>query len=620
MKTLSQRQIKILQCFHPNEVITSSQLAKLLHISSRTLRNEVKEINEMYPSLIMSIKGSGYQLDYQHAWFTMQQDNTFENTSYLFILKQILAHEEMDYYALAEQLYISESTLDKQIISMNEIINRRDDQIRIERKNNKLFINGNEEQRRQVYTYLMNHEMDQYNFNLSNYKDFFNTISLLDIKSYVLTFNQQHNLQMRDFEMISFILHIAIMVERIKKGREVSDILGYRPSKEADVLANDFANGLYKHFQIQLSAPEHRYLSCLFAGKLSDMDSEKVEEYRIFMEAVIQDINEIYDIDLCQDTSFMENLLIHLLGLDSRIRSNSFLTNPLIKDIKIHFPFLYDISVFIAMKIQEQFHAKLLEDEIGFITLHIMSAVEKLQEQKKKRIIIINPLGDSIRTYMEQKLSKQKDILIEICGVFSIFHLQSIKDIQPDLIISCFPLEEEITIPLYICNGFPKEHDFQRILQMLKKEVVTSIDIRMFFDEQLFFINRNFSSKEDVIHFLCNALYKQGYCAYDYEKKVLAREQVASTAYGGAFAIPHPIEKCALKNGIAVCILPQPILWNNKKVRMVFLFSLASQKSRIFNDIFEQLVRLLDDSSKVKALLKVSDYPSFLQRFAKDCE
>lgn len=618
MKTLSQRQIKILQCFHPNEVLTSTQLAKLVHLSPRTLRNEIKDINTTYPTLILSIKGSGYQVDHLHSWFTTQQELAFENTSYLSILKQILANEETNYYELAEQLYISESTLDKQIISMNEIINRRDHLIRIERRNNRLYINGNEEQHRQIYTYFMNHEMDQYNFNLANYKDFFTSFSLSDIKAYILEFNHIHQLKMRDFEMISFILHIAIMLERITKGREVNSITEYCPSEEATTLASAFASGLKERFQVSLSSPELRYLSCLFAGKIADVDSKKVQEYRTFVEAVVLEIKNIYDIDLCEDVTFIENLLIHLLGLDSRIRSGSFLNNPLIKDIKLHFPLLYDISVYIAMKIQEQFHAKLLEDEIGFFTLHIMSAVEKRQEQKKKRIVIINPLRDSITDYLIQKLTKRKDISLEICGVLSTFDIQAILNLQPDLIITCFPLQESIDIPVYTCNGFLKEQDYKRILHLLQEEDSAQIDISKFFDEHIFFVNQTFTSKEEVIHFLCNALQQHGYCDADYEKKVLAREKIASTAYGGAFAIPHPIEKCAHKNGIAVCILQQPILWNNKKVRMIFLFALSSHKSKIFNEVFEQLISLIEEPSKVKALLKKTTFSSFVNCFIQE--
>ena len=63
METFTIRQIKLLQCFHPNEILTASQLSKELKISERTIRNEIRTINEQYPELILSIKSKGYMID-----------------------------------------------------------------------------------------------------------------------------------------------------------------------------------------------------------------------------------------------------------------------------------------------------------------------------------------------------------------------------------------------------------------------------------------------------------------------------------------------------------------------------------------------------------------------------
>lgn len=284
MENLTVRQNKLIQCFHTDEILTSVQLSKEMKISERTIRNEIKQINEQYTNLILSIKGKGYQLNPSYESLNQLEEGQSEisRTRYLHIIKSILSQKETDYYDLAEELYVSETTLDKQLFSINQIIERRDPDMRIERKNNKLIINGDEEKRRQIYTYLMNHEMDQYNFNLSNYTDFFNSCDINELKSYFLEFTQQHHLELRDFEVISFILHIAIMLERVNKGNNIVNIAGYQPSEKAEMLAHTFYDGLREKFDVVLSKMELQYLSCLFAGKLSDMDANKVQEYRNF--------------------------------------------------------------------------------------------------------------------------------------------------------------------------------------------------------------------------------------------------------------------------------------------------------------------------------------------------
>lgn len=618
MHELTQRQGKILQCFQRDEILTSMQLASALQISQKTLRNEIKTINTAYPNLILSIKGQGYQVNQFHndlSTLLIEEKDSIGDTRYLLILKYILAEGEMDYYELAQQMFISESTLDKQILSLNAIINRRDPSIRIERKNNRLYITGNEAKHRQIYTYLMNHEMDQYNFNLSNYDDFFTMFDLAQIKELVLQFHQEHHLQLRDFETISFILHIAIMLERVSSGNAISGIDGYQSNLQAQTLAKEFAQQLHAHFDIALSEMEYKYLACLFAGKLSDQTSENINRYQTFIETITHDLHALYDLDLMNDEEFKESLLIHLLGLDSRIRSGSFLNNPLIKDIKLHFPLLYDMSVYIASKLQEFSSTKLLEDEIGYLTLHLMSAVEKQRQPLSKRIVIINPLGNGASNYIKAKLTQLSDVQAEIVSIFSMFDLTAIASCKPDLIITFLPIQESIDIPIYECFGFPKEQDLKRISALLQEPQKTIHDIHHFFHEELFFTQREETSKEAIIHFLCEQLQLQGYCEDGYEEQVLARERIAPTAYGNAFAIPHPIIKCAKQHAIAIAILKQPIAWNNRKVKMIFLFALAPEKNDAFDDVFSQLVQLLDFPTKVKAMIKEENYSEFLSTF-----
>ena len=68
------------------------------------------------------------------------------------------------------------------------------------------------------------------------------------------------------------------------------------------------------------------------------------------------------------------------------------------------------------------------------------------------------------------------------------------------------------------------------------------------------------------------------------------------------FAIPHPIEKCAVENKICICILKKPIIWSDKKVKIIFLFALTKEKNDKFDSMFTQMVSLLDNIDKVKKI------------------
>lgn len=613
---LTKRQIAVLQILFEHDLLTSEQLAKQLQISNRTLRYEIKAINEQYPDCIQSIKGKGYQYNPHYAQIQELQTQNVPcvegKTEYLYIIKRVLSCSELDYYQLADELYISESTLEKQINALNAIIARRNPQIQIERKHNRLHVRGSEEQHRQIYTYLMNHEMDQYNFDLIRYTDFFASCDLQEVKAYVLEFQRQHHLKMRDFEIISFILHIAIMLERISKGCEIETIDEHQFDEEAVNLAQAFAIGLKQRFHIELSGMELAYLSALFAGKITDTDSKQVQKIKGLVQQIAQGLYVNYDLDVREDLVFQENLLIHLLGLDGRVRSTSFLNNPLIKDIRIHFPLIYDMSVYAAMLVSDYFHTQLIEDEIGYITLHIMSAVERINQGIHRSILLINPFGDMAAEVLQEKLNKIQDPKITITKVISLFDGKEIEALHPDLVVSFLPIHEAIDVPVYILKGIPKDSDIQKIITLLEPKEAC-VDSASFFHEDLFFTDCTFPDKESAIHFLCTTLQEKGYCEEGFEQEVFAREQIAPTSYGARFALPHPIKKCANKNAIAVALLQHAIPWNNRSVKLIFLLCLSSEKDPAFDALFEQLVSLLDEPQKVKRILKKQDLASFLE-------
>lgn len=612
---LTKRQVALLEILFDQEIYTSEQLAKQLQISNRTLRYEIQAINEYYPNLIVSIKGKGYQfnVEQEHAntLLASARKNVEGNTEYLYIIKRLVSSPNIDFYALADEMYISESTLEKQIQAVNAIIARRNAHIHVERKNNQLSLCGSEEEHRQIYTYFMNHEMDQYNFDLSRYTDFFMTCDLQEVKAFVLEFQRLHHIEMRDFELISLILHIAIMLERITKGCEIETIAKTQFDEEAIQLAKSFAIGLKERFDVSLSEMELQYLTALFAGKINNTSSQLVQQIKELIATIIDHLHQNYDLDFHQDEVFQENLLIHLLGLEGRIRTASYLNNPLIKDIRVHFPLLYDMSVYVAMIVSDYFHAQLIEDEIGYITLHIMSAVERIVHVEHKSILLINPFGDAAAAYLQEKLNKVQDPKITITKTMSLFDCAEIAANHPDLVISFLPVNEQIATPVYVLNRFPKESDIQKIISLLSTEKET-LDACCFFHEELFFPNCAFTNKEEIIHFLCDQLMQKGYCDASFEDDVIAREQMAPTAYGASFALPHPIKKSAKQNAVALCILKQAIPWNNRSVKLIFLLCLSAKKDPAFDSLFEQLVSLLDEPQKVKRLLKKNDLDSFL--------
>lgn len=613
MVTLTERQNEIIKLLNQYHILSADKIAKMLNVSTKTIRNEIHKINSsLNLNYIISQKGTGYLINEQ---IQLEKEYASEQNIQYLILKKILSHDFYNFYELADELFISESNLQRYIKRVNEIIQKRNSSIKICRQRNQLYLNGTETEKRQITTYFLMNELNQYNFNLSMYQSLFLRIDILELQKIITEFNNAHHLNLRDVEIISLVIHVALMLERVIGGNEIINEVDF-VNDEYNHLSIQFANILQIRYEIKLNKSEIKYLSLLLAGKVPSIEENDINEVKQFIQQLIIEINESFDVDLQQDSKFTDNFLIHLIGLKRRITNHTFLNNPLIKELQKNFPVIYDMSVFIALKIQEFFSTQLYEDEIGYITLHLMGAIERLHTSLHKKIVLIYPFGQAGYDYIVKKINHIHDLEIEICCQLSMFDAFQIKEYQPDLVISFVHIEEKVGYPIYVCHNLLLEEDIENIYNILKGNHTFKKNV--FFEKELFHIYNDIENKEDVIHRLCESLYYKGYVDQQYEGLVLAREQIAPTAYGSMFAIPHAVKKAGFATRIAVALLDKPIDWNQQKVRLVFLFCLTKERNEEFDLLFEKLVGLLDESKKVKELLKCKKYEEFLELFLSE--
>lgn len=613
MVTLTERQNEIIKLLNQYHILSADKIAKMLNVSTKTIRNEIHKINSsLNLNYIISQKGTGYLINEQ---IQLEKEYASEQNIQYLILKKILNHDFYNFYELADELFISESNLQRYIKRVNEIIQKRNSSIKICRQQNQLYLNGTETEKRQITTYFLMNELNQYNFNLSMYQSLFLRIDILELQKIITEFNNSHHLNLRDVEIISLVIHVALMLERVIRGNEIINEVDF-VNDEYNHLSIQFANILQIRYEIKLNKSEIKYLSLLLAGKVPSIEENDINEVKQFIQQLIIEINESFDVDLQQDSKFADNFLIHLIGLKRRITNHTFLNNPLIKELQKNFPVIYDMSVFIALKIQEFFSTQLYEDEIGYITLHLMGAIERLHTSLHKKIVLIYPFGQAGYDYIVKKINHIHDLEIEICCQLSMFDAFQIKEYQPDLVISFVHIEEKVGYPIYVCHNLLLEEDIENIYNILKGNHTFKKNV--FFEKELFHIYNDIENKEDVIHRLCESLYYKGYVDQQYEGLVLAREQIAPTAYGSMFAIPHAVKKAGFATRIAVALLDKSIDWNQQKVRLVFLFCLTKERNEEFDLLFEKLVGLLDESKKVRELLKCKKYEEFLELFLSE--
>lgn len=615
---MTRRQKKILEFLKENRAwVVSSEIANKLHISSRTVRNEMNIINQLYKEpLIISLKGKGYRL--ADSNMNIEKVTQVPIKRHFVILKTMFINKEIDFYELADNMFISETTLEKEIIAINNVIKERKIHLIIKRKNNKLSFEGNEESKRKVYLYFLIDEIGEYSFDFNNYSNYFHSCDILKLKEIIIDFIKNEGLKINDLSLISLIIRIAIMLESASHGNYTTKDLNESINKEQIRIGNLFYKRLSEIIEFTLPDEEIYYIASLFTNEIvSNLDNLKpADYYNNIVEVLIDGIKANYQVDLNSDAQFKRNLQTHISKLDKRFNRDNYFNNPLIDDIKENFPFTYDISVYISIRIHELMNIRLVESEIGFIALHVMCAIEKMKLGNKKKIAIINPLGQSLTNYIKERLLGSLKMSLEVIEESSLFNLEVVINAKPDLIITTTEIDYYTDIPIFKCSFLLKDNDIQEIERIMELREMENRkekeDLLKYFDRSLFFANMSFKKKEDVIKYMCMKLKDLGYVDNDFEKSVLKREEIAPTAFGNLFAIPHAAEKIALKNGIAVCILNENLNWSKSKVRIVVLFSLAKTNMNL-NKLYDVLIGFLENIDKVKEIAKINNYDEFIK-------
>lgn len=620
MNTITNRQAEIVKELSKNDILTSQQLASILHVSSRTIRNDIHTINKIYPDSISILQSSGYRLNnkqfLQKIHYHLSRDEDGDTQDFK-VLKKILSASENDIENLSDELFMSSTSLLRIVKRINQKLENSNIHVDIVRRKNHLILIGTEEDKRKVMSYYLLHEFSSNTLNINDYQNFFSkSIDLKELEKNTIAFFRENKIKIKDIQFISFILHVTIMIDRILHDHSIL----YENDMEINPyyleLGKRYYAMLHTMIDITLDNNELMYLASLFAGIINIRSEDESKKFSMLINLILKDVNEIYGFDFQKDEKLKDNLLSHLVNLQNRIKYSTYLRNPMLEDIKKRFPILYDISVYMADQIQNYFHISLYEDEISYLTLHLMGSLERTDSSYKKYVVIVSPVGNSGVQYFKKRLARIHQYEIEIKGVLSAFDLDRVKEIKPDLIIS---FDDKISLsdyPVYIVRNLLNDKDIENIFFFLNHHKKDS-PCANFFEADLFYPRMDFSTKEQVIDFLCEKLKSKGYVEANYEKLVLEREKVAPTAYGNFLALPHPIKKEGLFNKIAVCTLNNAIEWNDKKVKIVLLICLSrnEQHADEFDDLFGRISEILDDEEKAKKLMKSNDLEEFLHLF-----
>lgn len=611
--------------------ISASILSDYLSVSTRQVRKYIATVNEAADTPLILSGKSGYQIDYaafqkfrdEHR--DLQEDSPQTRQNYI-IQKLISKKNGYSIFALAEELFVSESTIENDLKAIRSM--SKEFQISLKREKDMICMIGDEKHKRHLIRSLIS--SDSYdNFVLKD------EVRLLIYHYHFWGFRKaisdifaKNDIFVNDYTLNNTALHLIVMIDRIRSGcmieeniqmEKISTTLQYR-------VAVQLKDYLEDEYHITINDGELYNLTLVILNNTTIIDYSQItfenisdyieQKYIDITHKVLRDVEECYCLDHF-DEEFTAQLTIHIKNMFNRIDNHYYAKNPLTEKIKTTYPLIYDIAVFMAQQFKQDYDVTLKEDEITFIAFHIGAYFENnVQSKSKVSCAFVYADYYSLHKNVMDKIMQKFDDRILMKYAVSINNFNPAL-IHADLIIST--VDMPFSGNSIIVNPFLTEKDLRNIREAIeqitrfKRNSALKSYLMNFFDERLFYKNPAFDDKEAAIRKMTHDVVALNYAEASLFDDVISREKLSSTAFSNV-AVPHSLSQNTITSFISIAISEKPMKWGNRTVNIIALIGISADSRKIFSEVFDEIIDIFSEPSHVAELIQCETFHDFINK------
>lgn len=611
--------------------ISSNILSDYLSVSTRQIRNYINKINEEAKDTIILSSNRGYKIHteaYQKYRLKSQQEHDDTPVTRQNYIIQKLVSEKHGYniFDIAEELYVSEATIENDLKNVRNIL--KEYHLSLKREKDTIMMTGSEKKKRSLMSHLIS--SDSYdNFVLKD------EVRLLtfhyhfwDFRTTIREIFAENDIFANDYTLNNTALHLIIMIDRIRSHCMLEEDVNLDKLKATQQyrVAEQIKEYIEECYDVKINDCELYNLTLVISNNTTMIDysfitadniNEYIEQkYIDIAHKVIHDVEECYYLDSF-DEDFITKFTIHVKNMFNRVNNNYYAKNPLTGKIKTTYPLIYDIAVFIAQEFKRDYNVTLTEDEITFIAFHIGSYFENnVQSKTKVTCAFIYADYYSLHKHVMEKIIRQFDDKISMKYAISINNYNP-SLLHADLIISTIDMpfsNTYVTIHPFLTDKDNKNiRNAIETISSMKRGNALKAYLMNFFDERLFYKNPSFQDKEDALSQLTADVTALQYAPDSLFEDVMAREKMSSTAFHDV-AVPHSLSKNANTSFISIAISEKPMKWGDHKVHIIALIGVNEDSRKVFSEVFDEIIDILSEPVHVKELIQVNDFKEFIEQ------
>ena len=622
-----------------SETLPQDELAKRFAVSTRTVRADITALNEVlehYGAHFVHNRGFGYRLmiDDAERFRALQPQNrkthltprtAHERVHYL-LIRFLTSAFSLKLEDLADEWFVSRGTLQNDMAEVRERLNRY--HLTIETKPRygmKLF--GTELSIRTCLTDLLFQLQLQDADNPLLKNEFLSIQAIPDLTEQLHELLDQYAVRLTDEGEQYLIFYCAVAIKRITDGYPLSDFDAEDVDEAVKLASARLASELKLLSGKDISAAEEAYLRVNIAARrvqasqssTSRPSEINADDEETLVDYILSYINAHYNYNLQGDKQLRNDLLTHIKTMITRVKYQITIPNPLLSNIKQHYPMAYDVTLAAVSSWGKYTPYSLSENEIGYLVLHIGVGLERhynIGYQRHPQVMLVCDTGNSTTRMIQAQISRKYPQIV-MTQTISLRDYEVLDHIDEDFIISNSRLAEK-NKPVVVMSPFPTEYQLEQLGKLVLVDRTRPYMLEKFFDSNHFMIIDEPMTQAQLFEKVCGELEAEGFVDADFYPSVVEREAIVSTMLGEGIALPHSLGLLAKKTVVVTMLAPNGIAWGDGEVAyVIFLLAISKtdyEEAMAIYDLFVTFVR----ERSMSRLLSSQHFDSF-KAIAIDC-
>ena len=544
------------------------------------------------------------------------------------IQKLLFEVKELNLTMLQSQIYVSGYSIDNDLKRIRKMLEPYSG-LKLVRNKECISLKGDEASKRRFYRDLLVAEVQENFLNLNTLAHLYRSFNLIEVKDIFVDVLEEYDYSIHESMFPMLILHAGTSIERMNCANYINmeeGMQGLEDTIEYQI-AQTFFDRISKRLHITVHDGEVGMFALVIMGRRASNYTSDFVNYngkwmntkKLVAEALEQ-VYALFGLDFRQDADLVAGLKMHFHGLIERVKNQVRMEDVFVEEIKRKYPLVFEMGIYVLEFLEQRLERPISDVESCYIALHLGAASERMNSVRKYRAVMILPHNQSFSDMCVKKISDMFRERMEVVKAFGYFEEDEVSALDPDLLLSTFPLEHGLDVETVSINLFVDSETESKILQAINR--LDKKGFRLEFTSHIGNLIRkehyhsqvDMDQPEEIIRMLCAGLEKEGIVEPEFTEVVLKREQMSPTSFVNTFAIPHAFGAFARNSTIAVAQLKNPVKWGAFEVRLVMLFAINEGDARMIKIFFDWVSNVVNQPEELAKLVAPCSYEEFIDR------